>query len=87
VCQHCLALAEAYAAELPGLGVRPLATRLSQIVVAQTASAAECVARLAQRDIVAAANADRLRVGFHAFNTEEDVVAVLAALRGREWNT
>lgn len=82
MCQHCLALA--YAAELAGLGLRPLATRLSHIVVAQTASAAECVTRLAQRGIVAAANDDRLRVGFHAFNTEEDVAAVLAALRGRE---
>lgn len=77
---HCLALAAAYAAELPRLGLRPVASRLSQIVVAQTAKAAEYVARLSRRG-VAAANADRLRVGFHAFNTEQDVAAALAALR------
>ena len=78
---HCLALATAYAAELPRLGLRPVASRLSQIVVAQTAKAAEYVAPLGRRGIVAAANGDRLRVGFHAFNTEQDVAAALAALR------
>jgi selenocysteine lyase/cysteine desulfurase len=78
---HCLALAAAYAAELPRLGLRPVASSLSQIVVAQTAKAAEYVAQLGRRGIVAAANGDRLRVGFHAFNTEADVAAALAALR------
>jgi selenocysteine lyase/cysteine desulfurase len=62
---HCLALAAAYAAELPRLGLRPVASSLSQIVVAQTAKAAEYVAQLGRRGIVAAANGDRLRVGFH----------------------
>lgn len=78
---HCLALAAAYAAELPRLGLRPVASSLSQIVVAQTAKAAEYVAQLGRRGIVAAANGDRLRVGFHAFNTEQDVAITLAALR------
>jgi hypothetical protein len=78
---HCLALAGEYAAELPSLGLRPIASRPSQIVVARTAKAAELVVQLGRRGIVAGANGDRLRVGFHAFNTEEDVAAVLAALR------
>jgi selenocysteine lyase/cysteine desulfurase len=78
---HCLALAAAFVAGLPRLGLRPVASRLSQIVVAQTAKAAEHVAPLGRRGIVAAANGDRLRVGFHAFNTEQDVAAALAALR------
>jgi selenocysteine lyase/cysteine desulfurase len=78
---HCLALAAAYAAELPRLGLRPIASRPSQIVVARTARAAELVVQLGRRGIVAGANGDRLRVGLHAFNTEEDVGAVLAALR------
>jgi hypothetical protein len=78
---HCLALAGAYAAELPRLGLRPIGSRLSQIVVARTAKAAEIVAQLHRRRIVAGANGDGLRVGFHAFNNEEDVAAVLAALR------
>jgi selenocysteine lyase/cysteine desulfurase len=78
---HCLALAAACAAELPRLGLRPVANRLSQIVVVRTPKAAEYVARLRRRRILAAANGDRLRVGFHAFNTEEDVVAFLAAVR------
>jgi hypothetical protein len=56
--------------------------RPSQIVVVRTGSAPEWVASLAHRGIVTAANSERLRVGSHAFNTEEDVEAVLAALRG-----
>jgi selenocysteine lyase/cysteine desulfurase len=78
---HCLALAAAFAAELPRLGLRPVASRLSQIIVTRTPRAAEYIAGLRRRRIVAAANGDRLRVGFHAFNTEQDVVALLAALR------
>jgi selenocysteine lyase/cysteine desulfurase len=78
---HCLALAAACAAELPRLGLRAVASRPSQIVVTRTARATEYVALLRRRRIVAAANGDRLRVGFHAFNTEEDVVAFLTALR------
>jgi selenocysteine lyase/cysteine desulfurase len=77
---HCLALAAAFAAELPRLGPRPVASSLSQIVVAQTAKAAEYVTQLGRRGIVAAANGDRLRVGFHAFNTDQDVAAALATL-------
>jgi selenocysteine lyase/cysteine desulfurase len=77
---HCLALAAAFAAELPRLGLRPVASSLSQIVVAQTAKAAEYVTQLGRRGIVAAANGDRLRVGFHAFNTDQDVAAALATL-------
>jgi selenocysteine lyase/cysteine desulfurase len=46
----------------------------------RTAKAAEYVAWLRRRGIVAAANGDRVRVGFHAFNTDDDLAAVLAAL-------
>jgi selenocysteine lyase/cysteine desulfurase len=78
---HCLGLAAAYADELPRVGLRPIASRQSQIVVARAPRAAEQVAQLRRRGVIAAANGDRLRVGFHAFNTEADLAAVLAALR------
>jgi selenocysteine lyase/cysteine desulfurase len=78
---HCLGLAAAYADELPRVGLRPIASRQSQIVVARAPRAAEQVAQLRRRGVIAATNGDRLRVGFHAFNTEADLAAVLAALR------
>lgn len=78
---HCLALAAACAAELPLLGLRRSRVALSQIVVVRTPTAADYVTRLRRRRTVAAAIGNRLRVGFHAFNTKEDVLAFLTALR------
>jgi selenocysteine lyase/cysteine desulfurase len=54
--------------------------RRGPLVVVRSRDAQALVTRLGQRGIVASARGTGLRVSFHAYNTEEDVEAVLAAL-------
>jgi selenocysteine lyase/cysteine desulfurase len=48
--------------------------------VIRSLDAAELVRRLAGHGIIASARGDGLRVSFHAYNTDDDVDAVLGAL-------
>ena len=54
--------------------------RRGALVVVRCRDAATLVRRLETRGIVASARGTGLRVSFHAYNTDEDVDAVLAAL-------
>lgn len=68
--------------EVSRIGLVPVAPPTSQIVAARTDDAPDLVSALRGQRIVAASNADRLRVGFHAFNTADDVRAIVQALQG-----
>ena len=54
--------------------------RRGPLVVIRARDASTLVERLANRGIIASARGNGLRVSFHAYNTAEDVDAVLAAL-------
>jgi selenocysteine lyase/cysteine desulfurase len=54
--------------------------RRGPLVVVPSTDARVLVSRLAERGIVSSHRGDGLRVSFHAYNNEEDVVAVIAAL-------
>ena len=54
------------------------------LVVVRSADAATLVRRLEGRGIIASARGTGLRVSFHAYNTEQDVDAVLEALAAEE---
>ncbi len=54
--------------------------RRGPLVVVRSSDAGELVRRLENRGIIASARGDGLRVSFHAYNTDEDVDAALAAL-------
>jgi len=56
------------------------AARRGPLVVIQARDAPALVARLAAHGVIASARGTGLRVSFHAYNTAEDVDAVLAAL-------
>jgi selenocysteine lyase/cysteine desulfurase len=56
--------------------------RRGAVVVLRVANAAELVHHLERRGIIASARATGLRVSFHAYNNDQDVDAVLAALSG-----
>jgi selenocysteine lyase/cysteine desulfurase len=79
--RHCVALASSYGSQVARLGLEPVAPVTSQIVVARSDRAHRLVATLRERGIVAAALQNRLRVGFHAFNTSDDLDAILRTLR------
>jgi selenocysteine lyase/cysteine desulfurase len=51
------------------------------LVVVQSVDAATLVERLAARGIVASSRGNGLRISFHAYNNDEDVDAVMAALK------
>ncbi len=55
-------------------------TQRGPLVVVRAAGAAELVRRLGARGIIASARGPGLRVSFHAYNTDDDVDAVLQAL-------
>ncbi|WP_033295833.1 aminotransferase class V-fold PLP-dependent enzyme [Amycolatopsis jejuensis] len=81
--QHVLGLASAMVAEASALGLRRVTEGpLSQIVVLGTGCAPELAAALAENHVRATALGDRVRFGFHYFNTEEEVVAAARVLRG-----
>jgi selenocysteine lyase/cysteine desulfurase len=50
------------------------------LVVVQARDGAALAAELATHGIIASARGNGLRVAFHAYNSEEDVDAVIAAL-------
>jgi selenocysteine lyase/cysteine desulfurase len=81
---HVASLVERYrsAAHAAGFHVRTPASpdRRGPLVVVQSYDAPQLVERLAARGIIASARGNGLRVAFHAYNTESDVDAVLAAL-------
>ncbi len=54
--------------------------RRGPLVVVQSVDAPALVTRLAARGIIASCRGNGLRVSFHAYNTEQDVDAVVAAL-------
>jgi len=54
--------------------------RRGPLVVVQSTDGPTLVSKLAARGIIASNRGNGLRVAFHAYNTEEDVDAVLAAL-------
>jgi len=81
--RHCLALAAAFregaldaGATLPGIAPP------SHIVTVRVRDPEAVGTRLRSSSIRARMLGDRLRVGFHYFNNDEDVAAVLRALRG-----
>lgn len=54
------------------------------LVVVRSSDAASLVQRLERRGVIASARGTGLRVSFHAYNTDEDVDAVLEALDAEE---
>lgn len=52
------------------------------LVVVESHDAPELVTRLAARGVIASSRGNGLRVSFHAYNTDADVEAVIAALDG-----
>jgi selenocysteine lyase/cysteine desulfurase len=54
--------------------------RRGPLVVVRADNAADVVQRLETRGVIASARGDGVRVSFHAYNNEEDVDAVVAAL-------
>jgi selenocysteine lyase/cysteine desulfurase len=70
------------AAEAAGFVVRTPREpeRRGPLIVIQSIDAPALVARLAVRGIIASCRGNGLRVSFHAYNTDEDVDAVVAAL-------
>jgi selenocysteine lyase/cysteine desulfurase len=54
--------------------------RRGPLAVVRAANAADLVQRLERRGIIASARGNGLRISFHAYNSEQDVDAVLDAL-------
>jgi selenocysteine lyase/cysteine desulfurase len=81
--QHCLALAAAFLDAAPEAGAVPVSTgQPSHIAVVRVTDPDAVRTRLQSCGVRARVLGDRLRVGFHYFNNQEDVTAVLGALRG-----
>lgn len=79
---HCTSLAASFLAGAAELGLSPVAAGApSQIAVVSLPDPAGTAQRLRQRRVRATILGDRLRVGFHYFNDEQDVRQVLDALR------
>ena len=55
--------------------------RRGPLVVLRAADATELVRRLAERGVIASARGDGVRISFHAYNTHEEVDAVVRALQ------
>ncbi|WP_101783767.1 aminotransferase class V-fold PLP-dependent enzyme [Nonomuraea indica] len=81
--RHCLALATQLIERAQDIGLRhPNDGGLSQIVVLQMDEADTAAARLRHGGIRATTLGDRVRFGFHYFNNQEDVDAVVRLLTG-----
>lgn len=81
--EHCLRLAEMLREGAAELGLRCLPSELpSHIVSVAVPDADAVVSLLEQAKIRATARAGTLRLGFHGFNTADDVARVLAVLGG-----
>ncbi|GLW06195.1 aminotransferase class V [Microtetraspora sp. NBRC 13810] len=80
--RHCLDLAGSLVEQAAALGFRRTSRgALSHIAVLHAADADRLAGRLLRHGIRATALGDRVRFGFHYFNDETDVLAVLRALR------
>jgi selenocysteine lyase/cysteine desulfurase len=78
---HCLGLAAAFRSGAAAAGAEPLGAGLpSHIVTVRLPEPRPVRARLRARRVRALLHNDRLRVGFHYFNSPADVDAVLGAL-------
>jgi selenocysteine lyase/cysteine desulfurase len=81
--QHCLGLAAAFLDGAPEPGVVTVSTGpASHIAVVRVKDPDAVSARLRSGGVRARVLGDRLRVGFHYFNNDQDVTAALGALRG-----
>lgn len=81
--RHCLALAAAFREGALDAGARPVsAGQSSHIAVVQMTDPDAVRARLRSGRVRARVLGDRLRVGFHYFNNDQDVAAALGALHG-----
>ena len=58
--------------------------RRGPLVVVRSTDAAEIVRRLAARGVIASSRGTGLRVSFHAYNNDDDVDAVLAAVNAED---
>jgi selenocysteine lyase/cysteine desulfurase len=81
--RHSLGLAAAFRDQAMEAGAVPVSTGLpSHIVAVRVKNPDSVSARLRTAGVRARLLGDRLRVGFHYFNNDEDVEAGLGALRG-----
>ncbi|WP_409464341.1 aminotransferase class V-fold PLP-dependent enzyme [Amycolatopsis sp. GA6-003] len=81
--RHVVGLAGTLLDEARALGYRRVTDGpLSQIAVVATDRAPELAAELTKARVRATALGDRVRFGFHYFNTEEDVAAAVRVLAG-----
>jgi selenocysteine lyase/cysteine desulfurase len=76
----------ASAATQEGFVVRTPAdpARRGPLVVLQSRDAATLVARLIERGVIGSSRGDAMRISFHAYNNDQDVDAVMDALRAEE---
>jgi selenocysteine lyase/cysteine desulfurase len=79
--RHCLRLAVTFRDGARAAGAVPVGDGTSHIAAARVADSRSLLARLRSSGIRAAALGDRLRVGFHYFNNDSDVEAILSVLR------
>ena len=81
--RHCLACAAAFREGALGAGAKPVsAGKPSHIAVVRVDDPDTVRARLRSHRVRARVLGDRLRVGFHYFNDDQDVAAALGALHG-----
>jgi len=81
--QHCLALAAAFRDGALDAGGIPVGTgQPSHIAAVRVGDPDSVRARLRSQGVRARVLGDRLRVGFHYFNNDDDVAAALRALHG-----
>lgn len=79
--QHVLGMATRLRAELRNLGLEPQQTDLSSPVVTFAVDDPQAaLAHLAQRGVRAAAKGERIRLGFHVYNDDDDVALAIDAL-------
>jgi selenocysteine lyase/cysteine desulfurase len=79
--QHCLRLAANFRDGARAAGAVPVGDGTSHIAAVRVTDSRSLLARLQSSGIRAAALGDRLRLGFHYFNNDSDVEAILRALR------
>jgi selenocysteine lyase/cysteine desulfurase len=81
--RHCLGLAERFATEITGFGLRPVSDSAgSHIVVTDLGDAApDLAAALVPAGIAASVMGSRLRIGVHYFNTDDDLDRLLALVQ------
>ncbi|GAA4994651.1 aminotransferase class V-fold PLP-dependent enzyme [Yinghuangia aomiensis] len=81
--QHCLALADSFRQGAEAAGASSVGTgQPSHIVTVQVSDPSGLSDRLRSHRVQALVNRDRLRVGFHFFNNDDDVAVALRALAG-----